>query len=85
LNNTDKINATKITLYPNPSSEAIWVNAPNQILRSIRVMDMTGRSLSELQCNDNNVEVNISELPIGQYILEAQGNQGISRNLFIKR
>ena len=85
LNNTDKINATKITLYPNPSSEAIWVNAPNQILSSIRVIDMTGRSLSELQCNDNNVEVNISELPIGQYILEAQGNQGISRNLFIKR
>jgi len=48
-------------------------------------MDMTGRSLSQINCNDSKIELNISDLPVGQYILEAQGNQGISRNLFIKR
>ena len=48
-------------------------------------MDMTGRTVYTKFAEIAMVEINIENLPAGQYIVEASHNAGISRNLIIKR
>lgn len=71
-------------IYPNPASEVININNDNDLtVSNIEVIDMFGRVV---MCVEGNCEINISELPQGEYFVKiAAGESVITKKLFINR
>jgi hypothetical protein len=84
-------NAETISLYPNPvSSNSFFIECNNPINDTIilNITDMYGRVLwRENQTMDgklNNLEVEVSSLSAGEYILNIEGAKTNQKLLFIK-
>lgn len=64
LSTTDS-SISNIKIYPNPSSEYVYINNPNGI-KAIELYNLTGQKIEETTKNI----LNISQLAVGQYILK---------------
>ncbi len=79
-------NATSVRIHPNPASTAIRVVSSAQPLSSIRVMGTDGREIRMVPANSMSVDLDVSALSIGAYIIETVSNDGsVSRTRFIKQ
>ena len=85
LASNETIEATAVYVFPNPSSDRVWIKSTGTAVNQVSILDMTGRSILIQDTNDSLIEVDVNALPAGQYIIEAQHGAGINRNLFIKR
>ncbi|MBB3696655.1 T9SS type A sorting domain-containing protein [Flammeovirga yaeyamensis] len=68
-------NQVAITVYPNPSADQINVTA-NKIIQSVDVFDLLGRkmeNLPTLELGNNKVQINISKLHKGKYVVLVNG------------
>ena len=81
----ETIEATAVYVFPNPSSDRVWIKSTVTTVNQVSILDMTGRSIMVQDTNDSLIEVDVNALPTGQYIIEAQHGAGINRHLFIKR
>lgn len=68
----------KINVFPNPAKEKIAVSLEDQSskIRSVRIVDMHGRSYNRVINNFENID--ISRLSKGYYIVEIDTNKGVS-------
>lgn len=69
--------ANMFKIYPNPSSEILFVESADMMINSVSVMDLTGRIVSE----QKNLELNLiivktSELNSGIYTILIKGQKG---------
>lgn len=78
-------NTADVVVFPNPSNNRIWIKSNKQAIKAVRLMDLAGRTLHTQTSEDTVIEINIENLPAGQYIVEATFSEGQSRNLIIKR
>jgi hypothetical protein len=62
--------ASKIKVYPNPTSDAL--NISNPIGERIEVFDMTGRLVRSVQVQGNNQILYLHDLPAGAYVVTMQ-------------
>lgn len=85
LASVKSVDATALSVFPNPASDLLWVRANTVIINQITVYNLTGTVVNRFTCNDNLVSVAIENLPQGQYIIEAQHSTGSQRSMFIKR
>ena len=85
LASNETIDAAAVYVFPNPSSDRVWIKSTGTKVSQVSILDMTGRSILVQDTNDSLVEIDVNALPAGQYIIEAQHGTGINRNLFIKR
>ena len=69
--------------YPNPANEILNILS-EQVIVSVEMLDMTGRVVVQLECNEVAVEVNTSQLAEGQYTLRATHADGTSKVLPIE-
>ncbi|MFT5820736.1 MAG: hypothetical protein ACI8ZM_001983 [Crocinitomix sp.] len=78
----DEANPIALTVYPNPTAEIIYLNAPNNEIQKVEVFNIQGRriytSITELN------QVNVSNLPIGNYHLKIHTLQGAAVKSFVK-
>ncbi len=66
----------KISLYPNPASEMVTVRSGVEI-SSIRILDMTGRTVSSISSIHNSTTtVNVSDLAGGVYLINISDMEG---------
>lgn len=71
-----KTDFQKIQLFPNPTSEIIFIRNGEQI-ESYRIMDMQGRMVQE---GIKNAQViSLIDLPIGYYIFEMKIGNSVER------
>lgn len=61
-------------VYPNPSSEFIQIRLENTKANSIEILDLSGRTLSEIEIKNLNSKVSVSELSNGNYIYLLKNN-----------
>jgi hypothetical protein len=61
-------NITTVQVYPNPTTDWIKVNAETTV-ETINIMDMNGRTIINTTVQDSFGEVNVSDLPKGQYFI----------------
>jgi len=84
LSVNDKLPSNAANIYPNPANNEITVSVDNKYhIQSIQMMDITGREVKNITAN-NVVNVNISDLQSGYYILNIQTTEGVISSKLIK-
>lgn len=69
------------TVYPNPTSDILNIKTDSKI-NAVSVIDMTGRKVNvKLEGN----QVDVRELPAGNYLINVETKDGISTEKFIKK
>ncbi|TVQ16906.1 MAG: T9SS C-terminal target domain-containing protein [Bacteroidetes bacterium] len=65
---------SKLTIHPNPASSSFTVSSGN-LIRSIEIMDLTGRRVFQTPVSDTQVSINTS-LPKGLYLVKVYTESG---------
>ena len=73
--------SNKVSLYPNPTSEILNIKTDSKI-NAVSVVDMTGRKVN---VKLEGTQVDVRELPAGNYLINIETKDGISTEKFIKK
>lgn len=83
IDDIEENNSEGISIYPNPANDVVKIlNDNNLNISGIEIIDMMGRTLINVESCD---EINVSELPEGQYFLKVYGESTIVKKLFITK
>lgn len=72
LPNTE-IKFQTLNVFPNPSSELINIHS-NANIYQIRLISLTGQIVKQNQVNGSEVQINVSDIPAGTYIMQVYGD-----------
>ena len=71
----------EFTLYPNPAHNQITISSENLKINSIKILDITGRTIKRLLVNNEQSIIDVSDLSNGIYFIKINQNQTVK---FIK-
>ena len=77
----NEFNRPGLSVYPNPASDILHISGAD-ILKTVSAYDIQGRAFGLTRDND---AVNVSALPAGVYILNAETESGTSKIKIVKR
>lgn len=77
--------ASQLTLYPNPATDIIRIDAGNLSIRKYSVYDVYGKLLYEEQPTDAAAQYDMSSLPSGVYLIEVRTESGKEVRKVVKR
>lgn len=81
LGTSDLVLTKNASLSPNPTSDILNIKTDSKI-NAVSVVDMTGRKVNvKLQGN----QVDVKELPVGNYLINIETKDGVSTQKFIKK
>ncbi len=76
---------SNVSVYPNPASESIYVEIPEQIdLISVRVVDVSGKTVITTKEVNKNNSIDIGHLSQGMYWIQIQAGDAVVTKKFIK-
>lgn len=75
-NQTKTIN-NNFKIYPNPSTNNIYVELGEQTVKSVSLYSLLGQKLQEQLNPTGTIEFQRQQLPNGVYLIQIQTNQGI--------
>ncbi|MBM3435534.1 MAG: T9SS type A sorting domain-containing protein, partial [Bacteroidetes bacterium] len=75
------------TLIPNPASEKLnlFIPCTEKVDRVITIFDLTGRRMIDIKSDLNAIEMDISELTAGSYLIQVSDGRNIIIKKFIKQ
>jgi hypothetical protein len=80
----DQINETTATndleVYPNPAKDYIHIVIPDNSVKTLTIIDVTGRIVLEEAVTSDQLIVNVSDLPSGIYIIIAKGDDKVFKS-----
>ncbi len=65
-----------ISIYPNPSSETVFVRIAGRAIRQMQVTDASGRMLLEVPVRSSLEKIDIRKFPVGMYFIRLQDGEG---------
>jgi hypothetical protein len=70
----------KLMLYPNPVSNQLNLQliSPNQSISSVYIFDIQGKEIINKQLNSKQLQLDVSSLSSGVYLIKGQTNTGLS-------
>lgn len=81
--NTDDFNKSKISVYPNPASESLFIESEVAV-KKMKLFNMIGQLVLEKSENQNNNSISIGHLNSGTYLLQVETEFGISNKKIVK-
>jgi len=72
----------QLRFFPNPADNSIMIQA-GQHIRKVKILSIQGRELKESLIIDEQQEIDISYLPSGIYLLEAESESGFLRERLV--
>jgi len=63
-----------LSLYPNPASSVVRVTLPSTEYKTITMTDLTGRTIFRTNVNSMDMDINLTGIPKGIYVVQAEGN-----------
>jgi hypothetical protein len=72
-----------LTVYPNPFKDELNVLLPEAII-TVEILNLNGQVLKSMQPNGNNVQLNLSDLANGSYVLKVVSPSGVSIQKIVK-
>jgi hypothetical protein len=87
LNSNSNLNNSvdKISIYPNPVSDILYVTLTNQGCNKLKIYNSYGVLINEYNSFDKNeLTLNLTTLPKGLYFLLEENNSNRNRKFFIK-
>lgn len=80
----EDLNTAKFNVYPNPT-ENIWnVKTSNSIINSVKVFDVLGKQVIDLNPSSTEVKIDASSLKTGLYFARIESVSGIKTIKLIK-
>jgi len=85
--NIDEILAAKFNVFPNPASDIVTItNNENIGVQQIEVYDVIGKNIkSQEYNNENEIQLNISDLVAGTYMFHVKTNLGTAVKKVVKK
>lgn len=81
----DDVNASKITLYPNPATNQLhWNIVGNVQVKKISIYSIEGKPIDSFDVVTNANTIDISSLPKGTYIVKWFTNAFVTQSIFVK-
>ncbi len=80
---TSDINSKKIQIYPNPVKNILSINN-KLIVKTVKIINMTGQEVYNKQLNKINPQINVSSLSKGVYIINIETTEGVVTQKIIK-
>jgi len=71
-------------IYPNPTTDQLTIKLDKEAASNISVYSVTGQLIKQLGATGNKVNLDVSELPNGNYILAIEQNGNFARQQFVK-
>ena len=82
---TESFKRNSISIYPNPATNSITIsNDANALLNSIEISDINGRVVLTKKIDTTEVQLSVSDLASGVYIVKVTTDKGIALKKFIK-
>src|SRR5690554_449119 len=77
----------KFTIFPNPVTDMVTItNSENIGVNEVIVYDVTGKKIKTKKYgNENNIQLNLSDLAMGTYFLHIKTNQGTAVKKIVKK
>lgn len=72
-----------VVVYPNPTSDKLYVSIPNEEIQGLTLYDMTGRILKQYPAHSG--EISLQDLQKGMYLLHINGIKSNSTARIIKK
>lgn len=77
---------TGISLSPNPVMDVLSITVPSDsVVKSYEIVDVNGKSVKSFYATTGITEINVFELPIGNYFLKLKSDKGECTKKFIKQ
>ncbi len=77
-------NAPVFSVYPNPTQDYLNVSLDEITNSTIRIKNSQGKTIRQLTANDKNININLSDLANGLYIVEVETPKGTSIEKIMK-
>lgn len=74
-----------IQVYPNPAVDNVRINSMGTNLQQISVYDLKGRNVMTENVNSNEINLSVSDLSSGIYILKVKTNEGTAVKRLMKK
>ena len=71
----EDIEETSHNIYPNPVKDVLTVSGED--MKQVTVYNALGQLVKSINCNDNTVQINVSDLQNGMYIVNVISNDGV--------
>ncbi|WP_026450706.1 T9SS type A sorting domain-containing protein [Aequorivita capsosiphonis] len=81
---TNNVSENAVSFYPNPVTDVLHINS-NQTIDSVAVYTITGQRVSNITSNNNNKELNISNLASGVYLVKVTRNGSVENLKVVKQ
>jgi len=73
-----------LVIYPNPSNGTFYVDGLNSNTSRIRITDMLGCTINQLQVSSEKAQLDISDAPSGVYFISVMTDKRISTYKLLK-
>jgi len=77
--------APEITIYPNPAHHILFIEAQDEGIQEIKVINMHGQMVLEKRCYSEKEHIELSGLPGGMYIIRIKSGDNTITKEIIKR
>jgi O-glycosyl hydrolase len=74
--------ADDLKIFPNPATGIFTIETPQNA--TINISNIQGRLIKTYSSDSNKINVNVSELPIGVYLVEMETDRGVVVKKFVK-
>ena len=79
------LNRNEVKIYPNPTTDKVFVKLPSATKTTISIFDMKGRLITRNQFTEMINEIDLSSYQKGIYIIEVKGETIIKTERLIKK
>jgi len=77
VNHTDLDEVIKINVFPNPAEETLYIETTNINSLQMKMHDLSGRIMMNEILNSNNIQLDLSKLNAGNYIISFTNQEGV--------
>jgi len=81
LNN---VSVSSFTLYPNPVKDVLSVSGEESIIQSVKITDLSGRTVKSVLCKMKQVDIPVNDLTPGYYLVTVQTGNNVITEKIIK-
>ena len=84
---TQSFFANNFSIYPNPTNNVLNLSVKNGLaINEISIVDINGRTVKSINnAFDSEMEINVSDLTSGVYMLNVNTDEGIATSKFVKK
>lgn len=81
----DKLNESKLNVYPNPATDYLKFNSEKDSPAQLRVYSIDGKEIENIYDNDGSIELDLVEYPQGIYLYKYESEGQVSTGKFVRK